>query len=95
MQLLPFATDAHVDEALRLFQVSTLDAAMSGSLAGTLFLQIFILCCLFFYLSMVGLLLHLIFLFIYLSKIPPEFLSGTIKFNKKITLNLKRHLYLF
>ncbi|XP_065563220.1 DNA replication licensing factor Mcm5-like [Artemia franciscana] len=34
MQLLPFATDAHVDEALRLFQVSTLDAAMSGSLAG-------------------------------------------------------------
>ncbi|KAK2707852.1 hypothetical protein QYM36_015507, partial [Artemia franciscana] len=34
MQLLPFATEAHVDEALRLFQVSTLDAAMSGSLAG-------------------------------------------------------------
>lgn len=34
MRLAPFATDADVDEALRLFQVSTLDAAMSGSLAG-------------------------------------------------------------
>lgn len=34
MQLQPFATERHVDEALRLFQVSTLDAAMSGSLAG-------------------------------------------------------------
>lgn len=34
MQLQPFATDSHVDEALRLFQVSTLDAAMSGNLAG-------------------------------------------------------------
>lgn len=34
MQLQPFATEVHVDEALRLFQVSTLDAAMSGSLAG-------------------------------------------------------------
>ncbi|CAH1116571.1 unnamed protein product [Phaedon cochleariae] len=34
MQLQPFTTEAHVDEALRLFQVSTLDAAMSGSLAG-------------------------------------------------------------
>lgn len=34
MQLQPFATDVHVTEALRLFQVSTLDAAMSGSLAG-------------------------------------------------------------
>lgn len=34
MQLLPFATDRHVQEALRLFQVSTLDAAMSGGLAG-------------------------------------------------------------
>ena len=34
MHLLPFATEVHVDEALRLFQVSTLDAAMSGSLAG-------------------------------------------------------------
>nr|QIC49965.1 DNA replication licensing factor MCM5 [Actinia equina] len=34
MSLEPFATEAHVDEALRLFQVSTLDAAMSGSLAG-------------------------------------------------------------
>ncbi|XP_015591085.1 DNA replication licensing factor Mcm5 isoform X1 [Cephus cinctus] len=34
MRLQPFATDTHVNEALRLFQVSTLDAAMSGSLAG-------------------------------------------------------------
>ncbi|XP_034942535.1 DNA replication licensing factor Mcm5 [Chelonus insularis] len=34
MRLLPFATEVHVNEALRLFQVSTLDAAMSGSLAG-------------------------------------------------------------
>jgi len=35
MRLSTFATEADVDEALRLFQVSTLDAAMSGSLAGT------------------------------------------------------------
>ena len=35
MNLAPYATEAHVDEALRLFQVSTLDAAMSGSLSGT------------------------------------------------------------
>lgn len=34
IQLQPFATDSHVNEALRLFQVSTLDAAMSGTLAG-------------------------------------------------------------
>ena len=34
MRLEPFATESDVDEALRLFQVSTLDAAMSGSLAG-------------------------------------------------------------
>ncbi|OQV22487.1 DNA replication licensing factor mcm5 [Hypsibius exemplaris] len=34
MQLLPFAGIQHVDEALRLFQVSTLDAAASGSLSG-------------------------------------------------------------
>ena len=34
MRLEPFATEADVDEALRLFQVSTLDAAMSGSLTG-------------------------------------------------------------
>ncbi|XP_043255766.1 DNA replication licensing factor Mcm5-like [Colletes gigas] len=34
MQLQPFANEVHVNEALRLFQVSTLDAAMSGSLAG-------------------------------------------------------------
>jgi DNA replication licensing factor MCM5 len=34
MRLSPFAIETDVDEALRLFQVSTLDAAMSGSLAG-------------------------------------------------------------
>jgi DNA replication licensing factor MCM5 len=34
MRLMPFATEAHVDEALRLFQVSTLDAAQSGGLSG-------------------------------------------------------------
>lgn len=34
MKLQSFATETHVTEALRLFQVSTLDAAMSGSLAG-------------------------------------------------------------
>lgn len=39
MQLLPFATEEHVSEALRLFQVSTLDAAMTGSLAGKFFIQ--------------------------------------------------------
>lgn len=34
MQLHHFATEVHVEEALRLFQVSTLDAAMTGSLSG-------------------------------------------------------------
>lgn len=34
MRLATFATEADVDESLRLFQVSTLDAAMTGSLAG-------------------------------------------------------------
>lgn len=34
MQLQPFATEVHVNEALRLFQVSTLDAASSGTLDG-------------------------------------------------------------
>lgn len=34
MKLQPFASEADVEEALRLFQVSTLDAAMSGSLSG-------------------------------------------------------------
>uniref|UniRef100_A0A6I8N6B1 DNA replication licensing factor MCM5 n=1 Tax=Ornithorhynchus anatinus TaxID=9258 RepID=A0A6I8N6B1_ORNAN len=34
MKLQPFATEADVEEALRLFQVSTLDAAMSGTLSG-------------------------------------------------------------
>merc|ERR1712137_1158453 len=34
MRLQPFANESHVDEALRLFQVSTLDAALSGGLSG-------------------------------------------------------------
>ncbi|XP_066919905.1 DNA replication licensing factor mcm5-A-like [Clytia hemisphaerica] len=34
MRLQPFALEADVDEALRLFQVSTLDAALSGGLSG-------------------------------------------------------------
>ncbi|KAI6657444.1 DNA replication licensing factor mcm5-A-like [Oopsacas minuta] len=34
MSMLPFATETHVDEALRLFQVSTLEAASSGTLSG-------------------------------------------------------------
>ncbi len=34
MRMAPFATESDVDEALRLFQVSTLDAAMTGNLAG-------------------------------------------------------------
>lgn len=34
MKLQPFATEADVEEALRLFQVSTLDAARSGTLSG-------------------------------------------------------------
>jgi DNA replication licensing factor MCM5 len=34
MRLMPFAGETQVDEALRLFQVSTLEAAMSGTLAG-------------------------------------------------------------
>jgi DNA replication licensing factor MCM5 len=34
LQLKSFATDEHVNEALRLFQVSTLDAATSGTLSG-------------------------------------------------------------
>ena len=36
MCLLPFALESHVDEALRLFQVSTLNAALAGSLSGVL-----------------------------------------------------------
>lgn len=34
VQLQSFVTESHVNESLRLFQVSTLDAANSGSLAG-------------------------------------------------------------
>lgn len=34
MRLQPFATEEHINEALRLFQVSTLDAASSGTLSG-------------------------------------------------------------
>lgn len=44
MRLLPFATAAHVEEALRLFQVSTLDAAMSGSLSGELMAPTLCIC---------------------------------------------------
>ena len=36
MSLSPFALESHIDEALRLFKVSTLDAALSGSLSGKL-----------------------------------------------------------
>ncbi len=35
MQLQSFVTEQHVEEALRLFRVSTLEAAMSGTLNGT------------------------------------------------------------
>ncbi|PIO16293.1 hypothetical protein AB205_0101130 [Aquarana catesbeiana] len=34
MKLQPFSAESDIEEALRLFQVSTLDAAMSGSLSG-------------------------------------------------------------
>lgn len=34
MQLQPFVNESHVDEAIRLFKVSTLAAAMSGDLSG-------------------------------------------------------------
>lgn len=34
MQLKPYAVESHVDEALRLFNVSTIEAAQTGSLAG-------------------------------------------------------------
>lgn len=34
MQLQPFVSEAHVDEAIRLFKVSTLAAAQSGDLSG-------------------------------------------------------------
>lgn len=34
MELQPFAIDRHVEESLRLFHVSTMDAALSGSLSG-------------------------------------------------------------
>ena len=40
MQLKPFATEEHVEEALRLFQVSTLEAASTGNLAGKLVLYV-------------------------------------------------------
>lgn len=47
MKLQAVAGEEEVDEALRLFQVSTLDAALSGSLSGVcgsacLFLSIFV-----------------------------------------------------
>lgn len=34
MRLAPFAIESDVDEALRLFKASTMEAASSGSLAG-------------------------------------------------------------
>merc|ERR1719150_540892 len=34
MELQPFAIDRHVEESLRIFHVSTMDAALSGSLSG-------------------------------------------------------------
>lgn len=34
MELQPFATDSHVDEAIRIFQVSTMSAATSGDMQG-------------------------------------------------------------
>ena len=34
MELQPFAVDRHVEESMRLFHVSTMDAALSGSLSG-------------------------------------------------------------
>lgn len=40
MKLKPFSSEREVDEALRLFQVSTLDAAMSGNLSGKISLGI-------------------------------------------------------
>lgn len=36
MKLCPYATEADVDEALRLFKASTIEAAASGNLAGKL-----------------------------------------------------------
>ncbi|KRX57534.1 DNA replication licensing factor mcm5 [Trichinella sp. T9] len=41
MELSPYATDRHVDEALRLFQVSTLAAASQGTLSGGLWILCF------------------------------------------------------
>jgi len=34
MELLPFVQERHVEEGIRLFQVSTMAAAASGNLAG-------------------------------------------------------------
>lgn len=34
MELQPFASEKHVDEALRLFRVSTIEAAATGNLSG-------------------------------------------------------------
>ncbi|VEL14445.1 unnamed protein product [Protopolystoma xenopodis] len=34
MRLAPFAVESDVEEALRLFQISTLDAALSGAVDG-------------------------------------------------------------
>lgn len=37
IELMPFVEERHIDEALRLFRVSTIEAASSGSLAGSVF----------------------------------------------------------
>jgi len=57
MSISPFALESHIDEALRLFKVSTLDAAMSGSLSGeyigllyTLYMYMYI--CMYMYMYM-------------------------------------------
>lgn len=59
MRLAPFATEADVDEAIRLFQVSTLDAATSGNLAGINSFFITIGGLLFQFLSMLYILFNL------------------------------------
>ena len=42
MKLQAVAGEEEVDEALRLFQVSTLDAALSGSLSGVCWCAVFV-----------------------------------------------------
>lgn len=42
MELLPFVEERHVEEAIRLFKVSTIAAAQSGNLSGKCFINNFI-----------------------------------------------------